>query len=41
MAAQATDEQRRAVADEMLRNDGAANPLPAGRWLWRRLQAHE
>ena len=40
MAAQATDEQRRAVADEIIRNDGTRKELTAQvDALWQRLLA--
>jgi dephospho-CoA kinase len=42
IAAQASDEQRRAIAHELLRNDGSRESLAAQvDELWRRLQAHE
>lgn len=40
MAAQATDEQRRAIADELVSNDGSiADLTQAARSLWNRLTA--
>ncbi len=42
MDAQASDEERRGVAHEVLRNDGSRESLAAQvDELWRRLQAHE